>query len=119
MSFKQKTDASGGDWRVLVAVVTLALAGCATAARATLEQRFQEIGIPEETALCMVDDLSQELNSDDLSELARYTSRISRALTTTAAIEELVKIDNPAAVAAIGRAGFRCATGFGRTRRGR
>ena len=88
------------------------LSGCATAARATLENRFQAIGIPEGTAVCMVDDLSDELNAQDLSDLARYTFRIARAPSTIAAIRELIKIDNPRAVSAVGRAGFNCVTGF-------
>ncbi|MEO0399582.1 MAG: hypothetical protein AAF224_09215 [Pseudomonadota bacterium] len=89
-------------------------AGCATAARVTLEDRFQAIGIPQDTAVCMVNDLDQELDTNDLTDLAQYTLRISRASSTSAALGELLKIDNPRAVAAIGKAGFSCVTGFGR-----
>lgn len=90
------------------------LAGCATVARATLEDRFQAIGIPEKIALCMVDDLDRNLSNDDLQDLARYTLRLSRAETTMAAVRSLMTIDNPRAVAAVGRAGVSCITGFAR-----
>ncbi|MEM6414125.1 MAG: hypothetical protein AAF720_05655 [Pseudomonadota bacterium] len=103
------------DWNLLgIVIICLSIAGCATAARYTLEDRFQAIGIPEKTSVCMVDELDESLNDNDLTALAKYTTRISRASSTTAAIQELVKIDNPRAVAAIGQAGFTCVTGFGR-----
>ncbi|MEO1016030.1 MAG: hypothetical protein AAFX08_12685 [Pseudomonadota bacterium] len=86
--------------------------GCATGARATLENRFQAIGIPEGTASCMVDDLADSLTTEDLSDLAQYTLRVSRAPTTTEAIASLARIDNPRAVAAVGQAGISCVTGF-------
>ena len=90
------------------------LAACATAAKYTLNDRFQAIGIPTDVTTCMVDDLEERLSSEDLQDLARYTLSVSRADTTRAAIGELMKIDNPRAVTAIGRAGFSCVTGFGR-----
>lgn len=90
------------------------LVGCATAARATLEDRFQAIGIPAGTAECMVDDLDQRLSDEDLQDLARYTLRLSRADSTMAAVRSLMTIDNPRAVAAIGRSAVSCISGFRR-----
>ncbi len=90
------------------------LAGCATMAKVTLEDRFQAIGIPEGAAVCMVDDLDRRLSDEDLQDLARYTLRLARADTTMAAVRSLMTIDNPRAVAAIGRAGVSCITGFSR-----
>lgn len=90
------------------------LAACATVARVTLEDRFQAIGIPEGIATCMVDDLDRNLSDEDLQDLARYTLKLSRADTTMAAVRSLMQIDNPRAVAAIGRAGVSCVTGFAR-----
>ena len=88
------------------------ISSCATVAKATLEDRFQEIGIPEGTAVCMVDDLDKRLSDDDLSDLARYTVRLARADSTVEAIRSLLRIDNPRAVAAIGAAALGCVTGF-------
>lgn len=90
------------------------LASCATVARVTLEDRFQAIGIPEGIATCMVDDLDRNLSDQDLQDLARYTLKLSRADTTLAAVRSLMQIDNPRAVAAIGRAGVSCIAGFAR-----
>ncbi len=94
------------------ALVALMLAGCATAARYTLQDRFRAIGIPDGTADCMVDELDDRLSNEDLQDLAKYTVRLSRADTTMAAIRSLMTIDNPRAVAAIGASGVACVTGL-------
>jgi hypothetical protein len=92
----------------------LFLAGCATGARFTLRDRFESIGIPPRMAECMVDDLDDRLSNEDLRDLARFTVGLSRADTPLGAIDSLLEIDNPRAVAAIGRAAFSCVTGFDR-----
>lgn len=98
---------------ILAALMGAAAAtSCATAARVTLENRFQAIGIPAGTADCMVGDLEQRLSSDDLQDLARYTLQLSRADSTMAAVRSLMTIDNPRAVTAIGRSAVQCVTGF-------
>jgi len=98
----------------LFAVLTIAVcvAACATAAKVTLEDRFQAIGIPQGTAECMVDDLDERLSDDDLQDLARYSVRLARAKSTADAIRSLMQIDNPRAVTAIGRSAVSCVTGF-------
>jgi hypothetical protein len=90
----------------------LLLASCATAARYTLQDRFRAIGLPDQTADCMVDELEQRLTSEDLQDLARYTLQLSRSDSTFAVIRSLMQIDNPRAVTAIGRSGATCVTGF-------
>ena len=101
--------------RLISAALALALlASCATAARVTLNDRFRAIGLSAKMADCMVDDLDQRLDNRDLQDLARYTVGLSRADTPLEAVESLMKIDNPRAVAAIGRAAFSCVTGFDR-----
>ncbi|MEQ8179776.1 MAG: hypothetical protein RIA10_15710 [Amphiplicatus sp.] len=98
---------------ILAAAVAAGLsAGCATVAKATLEDRFQAIGIPQGTAVCMVDELDERLSDEDLQDLARYTIGLARANSTAAAIRSLMKIDNPRAVTAIGASGISCVSGF-------
>ncbi|MEE2692702.1 MAG: hypothetical protein VX640_14295 [Pseudomonadota bacterium] len=98
---------------ILAAAFGAALvAGCATVARATLEDRFQAIGIPQGTAVCMVDELDRRLSDEDLQDLARYTIGLARADSTVAAIRSLMRIDNPRAVTAIGAAGVSCVSGL-------
>lgn len=94
------------------ACAVMLLAGCATAARYTLQDRFRAIGIPADTADCMVDELDERLSNEDLQDLARYTVRLSRADSTLAAIRSLMTIDNPRAVTAVGASGVACVTGF-------
>ncbi len=96
----------------LVLGAVLMIAGCATAARYTLQDRFRAIGLPAQTADCMVDELEQRLSSEDVQDLARYTLQLSRADSTLGAIRLLMGIDNPRAVAAIGRSGISCVSGF-------
>lgn len=97
---------------VCAALAAAMLAGCATAARYTLQDRFRAIGIPDGIADCMVDELDDRLSNEDLQDLAQYTVRLSRADTTAAAIRSLMKIDNPRAVTAVGASGVSCVTGF-------
>ncbi|GJL92472.1 hypothetical protein [Hyphococcus sp.] len=96
----------------LVAAAAMMLASCATAARYTLQDRFRAIGIPADTADCMVDELDDRLSNEDLQDLARYTVNVARADSTLAAIRALMKIDNPRAVTAIGASGVSCVTGL-------
>ncbi len=98
----------------IVFVAFASLAACATAARVTLENRFEAIGLSPKMASCMADDLDERLDDDDMRKLARYTVGLSRADTPRKAIDQLLKFDNPRAVAAIGRAAFSCVTGFDR-----
>ncbi len=97
-----------------LAAAILSAAACATAARATLQDRFEAIGLSPRMASCMVDDLDERLSDEDLRDLARYTVGLSRADTPLQAIDSLLEIENPRAVAAIGRSAFACVTGFNR-----
>lgn len=96
-------------WLMMAAFM---MGACATAARYTLQDRFVAIGIPTNTADCMVDELDQRLSSEDLQDLARYTLRLSRAGSTLDAIRSLMAIDNPRAVTAVGASGVACVTGL-------
>jgi hypothetical protein len=89
-----------------------AVSSCASLARTTLEDRFQAIGIPEKTALCMVDDLDQRLSDDDIQDLARYTLNVARQPSTIDAVRALMRIENPRAVAAVGKSAVACVTGL-------
>lgn len=97
---------------VLAALAAVMLSACATAARYTLQDRFRAIGIPADTADCMVDELEERLSSEDVQDLAQYTLQLSRADSAMAAIRSLMSIDNPRAVTAVGASGISCVTGF-------
>lgn len=99
--------------RIILAAVSVALlASCATAAKVTLNDRFRAIGLSPEMADCMVDDLDERLDDRDMRDLADYAMTISRADSSLEAVDRLLDIDNPRAVAAIGRSAFSCVTGF-------
>lgn len=91
------------------AIVAIGLTGaCATVATATLENRFQALGLPQGTASCMATDLNENLSRDDIVDLTQYTFSLSRADSASAVISALMGIDNPRAVTAVGQAGFTC-----------
>lgn len=91
----------------------IALSACATVATATLDNRLQALGLPEGTADCMATDLNENLSREDVIDLTQYTFTLSRVDTPVAAVRALMNIDNPRAVTAVGKAGFKCVrTGF-------
>lgn len=98
--------------RLTALALAASLCACATSSKITLRDRFMDLGIPKDTASCMVDDLEQDLSREDLSELADYSRGLGRADTPGKAVDALLKVDNPRAVVAIGKAAFSCLTGF-------
>lgn len=94
------------------AFLASSLASCATAAKVTLNDRFRDIGLSPAMADCMVDELDERLDDRDLRDLADYTTTIARADSALEAVDRLLSIDNPRAVAAIGRSAFACVSGF-------
>lgn len=92
---------------ILVAVL-FGLASCATLAEATLENRLSAIGLSADTATCMATDLNDNLSQEDVIDLTRYTFNIARTDSTVGIIRELMNIDNPRAVKAVGSAGLSC-----------
>jgi uncharacterized protein YceK len=94
---------------IITIIVAMALiSGCTTVAKYSIRDNLIDIGIPENKADCMADQLEERLDSDDLQELARYMSGLSRADTPGEALDELLKVDNPQAVGAITASGISC-----------
>ena len=97
---------------LLALAMGVSLAACATVTRYALEDRFQAIGIPQKTSLCMVDELQQNISQEELQDLARFTFSVARQDTTLGAIRALMKMENPKVVAEIGKSGVRCVSGL-------
>lgn len=86
------------------------ISACATVSpRAKLVDRFMEFGFSEDRAFCLADELDQRLDRDDLSDVAYYVDGLNNVDTAREALDALLRIDNPRAVAAIGAAGLSCA----------
>ena len=89
---------------IALAAMPLLLAACETVAKYSIRDDLVEIGIPEDKADCMAD----QLNEDNMRGLARYMDGLSRAATAGEALDALLKIDNPETAGAITASGISC-----------
>ena len=86
----------------------LLLAACETVAKYSIRDDLVEVGIPEDKADCMADQLKERLNEEDMRDLARYMDGLSRAASPGEALDALLKVDNPQAAGAITASGISC-----------
>lgn len=90
--------------------LSLLAAACATVSpRARVEDRFVEFGLSRERAGCLADELDQRLDRNDLAAVADYVGGLNAVTSAGEALDALLRIENPRAVAAIGAAGVACA----------
>ncbi len=89
--------------------LTILLVSCATAASKTIADNLRYLGLDKKRATCMGDELEDRLSNDDLVDLVKFTSGLSRASSPEEAFRSLRKTDNPRALLAITRAGAVCA----------
>ena len=89
--------------------VLLVTSACATTAANTIERSLINLGLDARTADCMADRLEDDLEADDLQDLARFTRQLDRASSPEEAFRSLRQTDNPRALLAITAAGVRCA----------
>ncbi len=90
----------------------LLVSACATVSpRAELEDRFVEFGLSEERAACLADELDERLDRDDLADVSDYIAGLNDVDSAGAALDALLRIENPRAVSAIGGASLACAFG--------
>ncbi len=95
---------------LIITLSSLMLVSCATLATATLENRFQAIGLPAGTAECMATDLNENLSNDDVIELTRHTFSVATSDSPVAIVRALMEIENPRVVTQVGKAGVSCVT---------
>ena len=93
-----------------VSLLALFASSCATVATQTLKSRLSTLGLSDDMAVCVADDLGTNLSQDDFIDLTRYTYTLSAADSPLGVIQALSNIDNPAAVSAVLNAGRSCLT---------
>lgn len=91
----------------LIAAAT-ALSACSTVATATIENRLVNIGLSEQRAGCMADELDARLDDDDMTKLARHTINLSRSDTPGEALDALASIDDFGIARAVVASGTAC-----------
>jgi cytochrome c553 len=94
---------------LIAASLVLIVSSCATIARYSIEDSLRNIGIPAARADCMGGQLKDRLSDDDLQDLARYLSGLSKSETPGEALDAMLKIDNARAVGAISASAISCA----------
>lgn len=91
--------------------VLLVLAACATPAQ-RIERTLVGEGVPPAMAHCLGDELDQRLSTAELRELGRVAARLARTdwRTLTVGQAQLLaqELEDPALLAAVAGAGFRC-----------
>lgn len=99
--------------RSIAVLGALLLAGaCATISpKAKVEKNFVDFGLSPERAACLAKELDARLDSGDLADVADYVGGLNKVETASEALDALLHIENPRAVAAIGAASLSCAFG--------
>ncbi|MEM1380158.1 MAG: hypothetical protein AAGH41_05990 [Pseudomonadota bacterium] len=87
----------------------VAVAGCATQSKLTIEDRLENIGLAPDRAVCMASELDDRLNDEQLAKFARFTVELDRATTTRDAIRSLRAIDDNRIAGAVAASAFSCA----------
>ncbi len=85
----------------------LGLTACATASKMTIADRLQELGLSEDRAECMADELDDRLDDRELSEFADFTVTITKER-GTGVLAALREIDNPRIAGAVAGSGVAC-----------
>ncbi len=94
---------------ILIGLALLAAACATVSPRARVEDRFVEFGLSRDRASCLADELDERLDRDDLADVADYVGGLNAVTSAGEALDALLRIENPRAVAAIGAAGIACA----------
>ena len=96
---------------LLTSILAMTTSCASVAPRQSIEDQFVDFGFNRDRAACLADELQDRLDRDDLSDLADYISGLNSVDTPRQALDALLRIENPRAVAAIGPAGLSCALG--------
>lgn len=87
-------------------------AACATISPASrIQSRLMELGVPRSHAGCLADELDDRLDRSELSDVARFLDRVSRADSGDDVVGQLRRIDNPRVAAMVAASAIACALG--------
>lgn len=97
---------------IIAAACLCAVSACATLSPASrIESQLVSLGISEPRAACLAEEISEDLDRDDLNDVADFLEGLNRAQSPGRAIDALLRIDNADAAAAIAAAALACAIG--------
>ena len=95
--------------RLLTTAALLAtLSACATVANATIENRLVDLGLSQQRASCMADELDARLDDQDMTRLARHAVTLSRSDTPSEVVDALAGIDDFGITRAVIASGTAC-----------
>ena len=94
--------------RAVLILTAAVLSGCATVANATIENRLVDLGLSEQRAGCMADELDARLDDDDMTRLARHAVTLSRSDTPGEVVDALAGVDDFGITRAVIASGTAC-----------
>lgn len=93
---------------ILLSAAAAYLASCATVASATIENRLVDLGLSEQRAGCMADELNARLDDGDMTRLARHTVTLARSDSPGEVVDALAGIDDFGITRAVIASGTAC-----------
>ena len=90
-------------------VSLLMVSSCASVPSARLESQLIELGLSDDRAFCLADELKARLDTRDYDSVTSFVTSLNDAQSPGEGIDALLSIDNPVAAQAIARAAFSCA----------
>ena len=94
--------------RLALCLVALGLCACATVATATIENRFEDLGMSERRAACMGAELHERLDDAQLTTLARHMVTLTRADSAGEVVDAVASIDDFRIARAVAGSGAAC-----------
>ena len=94
--------------RAALIISAAMLSGCATVATATIENRLVDLGLSEQRAGCMADELDARLDDEDMTRLARHAVTLSRSDTPGEVVDALAGVDDFGITRAVIASGTAC-----------
>jgi len=90
--------------------ILLITANCAANGGANrLKQQFLAIGLSPDRTTCLVEELDDRLDQQDIREISSFLDDINRSNSAGETLDALLSIDNPDVATAIAKSGISCA----------
>jgi hypothetical protein len=103
-----------GKWQTATIVAFMILSGCAVSKEARVKAALTDAGVPEKPAACMATIMAEDLTTAQLRSLQKAADTVTNPYTMSLndAIAVLKRVNDPALLGTLVRAGTRCLIGL-------